>query len=381
MAKRASTKAPVDAGDEATVRDAPRLSYQPQRPRRYRPRIGLVGCGGITSWHLTAYRKAGYDVAALCDVDVTKARQRRDEFFPNAAVCRDHVELLGRDEIDVIDIATHPQVRPPLVEAALRAGKHVLSQKPFVEDLAVGRRLADLADERGVLLAVNQNGRWAPHWSYLRQAVGQGLLGTLSGLHFEVHWDHGWVTGTPFDDIRHLMLYDFAIHWFDVLLCLMGDRPPQRVLASFERSNTQTARPALLAQAMVEYDGAQATLAFDGDTHFGKWETTFVAGSRGSVRCDGPNSRDQQLTLTTKAGVARPKLVGSWFPDGFAGTMGELVCAIEQKRQPSHNARNNLNSLALCFAAVASAERGEPVVPGSVQSLMEAERRPASRRK
>jgi hypothetical protein len=49
--------------------------------------------------------------------------------------------------------------------------------------------------------------------------------------------------------------------------------------------------------------------------------------------------------------------------------MGELLCAIEEKRQPVHHARNNLASLQLCFAAVASAERNEPVVPGSVRRL------------
>src|SRR4029079_17535866 len=60
---------------------------------------------------------------------------------------------------------------------------------------------------------------------------------------------------------------------------------------------------------------------------------------------------------------------GSWFPDGFHGTMGELLSAIEEKREPTNSARNNLDSLALCFAAVASADRGEPVVPGSVRTL------------
>jgi predicted dehydrogenase len=366
MSKTSSTDAPAGG---PPLRDAPDLSYQPPRPTRAGSKIGLIGCGGISSWHLKAYRKSGYQVAAFCDIDHARAENQRDEFYPDAVVYTDYVELLRRDDIEVVDIATHPHVRPPQLDAALRAGKHVLSQKPFVEDLDTGHRLVDLADEQGVLLAVNQNARWAPHWSYLRQAVGQQLLGTISGLHFDVHWDHGWVTGTAFEHVRHLILYDFAIHWFDIVSCLMDDRTPRRVTASFERSSTQTARPSLLAEAMIEYDGAQASLVFDGDTKFGHWETTFVAGDRGSVRCEGPDSKVQRLTLDTVEGTARPQLEGSWFPDGFCGTMGELLSAIEENRQPSHNARNNLDSLALCFAAVASAERGEPVVPGTVRSL------------
>jgi predicted dehydrogenase len=255
----------------------------------------------------------------------------------------------------------------------LEARKHVLSQKPFVEDLAVGRTLAELADQQGVLLAVNQNGRWAPHWSYAREAVASGLLGELSAVHFDVHWDHSWVKDTAFENVRHLVLYDFAIHWFDILCCLMEDRKPLRVFASFGPSKTQVVRPSLLGQAVVEYEGAQASLVFDADTRYGSWETTYIAGSHGSIRCEGPDSKQQQLMMHTHEGVASPKLEGSWFPDGFAGTLGELLCAIEEERTPSNSAHNNLVSLALCFAAVASAERNEPVVPGTINSLAEAE--------
>ena len=51
------------------------------------------------------------------------------------------------------------------------------------------------------------------------------------------------------------------------------------------------------------------------------------------------------------------------------GTMVELLCAIEEKRQPSNDARSNLRSLELSFAAVASAMRHEPIVPGTVRRL------------
>jgi predicted dehydrogenase len=100
--------------------------------------MALVGCGGITKWHLTAYRSAGYNVVAFCDVDRARARLRRDEFYPEALATDDLQQVLSRDDIEVVDIATHPPERPALVEAALRAGKHVLSQKPFVIDLDVG---------------------------------------------------------------------------------------------------------------------------------------------------------------------------------------------------------------------------------------------------
>lgn len=348
---------------------APELPYRPRDPRGFRPGIGLIGCGGITSWHLTAYRKAGYRVVMLCDADRRRAERRRDEFYPDANATDDFRDVISSDDVEVVDITTHPPERPPLVEAALRARKHVLSQKPFVLDLDVGERLADLADQQGVRLAINQNARWAPHFSYIREAVRAGLLGTVDGVHCDVHFDHSWVKGTAFERVHHLILYDFAIHWFDFLQMLMSDVSAERVYATIASSATQEVAPPLLGQAAVHYPTAQATLIFDGHTRFDRLDRTYVTGSMGSIRSCGPDTNDQRLELVTADGVAKPKIEGAWFPDGFHGTMGELLCAVEENREPTNGARNNLASLALCFAAVASAERGEPVVPGTVRKL------------
>jgi predicted dehydrogenase len=245
----------------------------------------------------------------------------------------------------------------------------VLSQKPFVLDLDVGRKLVELADQRKLKLAVNQNARWAPHFSYMRAAVRQGVIGQLQSVHFGEHWDHNWTFGTKFENVRHLILYDYAIHWFDMLTCLMQDRQPQRVYASFTRSATQQARPALLGQAVVEYEGAQASLVFDGDTRHGPLNTSFIAGTLGTLTSHGPNYNEQRVTLTIGDHRISPLLQGTWFPGGFHGTMGELLRAIEEDRPAEHAAANNLQSLALCYAAVASAEGQQPVVPGSVQRM------------
>ena len=360
-------KSPPKAPPTAVT--APQLPYRPRDPKRYRPGIALVGCGGITSWHLRAYRAAGYPVVAFCDIDIDCACTRRDEYYPDADVTDDLGKVLARDDVEVVDIATHTAVRPPLVEAALRAGKHVLSQKPFVVDLDEGERLADLADRCGVKLAVNQNARWAPHMSYIREAVRQGVLGPLDAVHCDAHWDHGWARGTPFESIPHLILFDFAIHWFDFLATIFPETQPKRVFATTARSATQPIAQPMLAQAVIEFPHAQASLVFDGNTRHGPLNRTLVIGQRGTLSSIGPTDRIQRVELTTAAGTCIVPLEGCWFPHGFHGTMAELLCAVEERREPTNSARNNLASLALCFAAVASAQRGEPVEPGTVRQL------------
>jgi predicted dehydrogenase len=348
---------------------APELPYRPRDPQRYRPAIGLIGCGGITNNHLKAYRKAGYHVVALCDIDRRRAEDRQRDYYPAAQVYTDYHEVLARSDIEVVDITTHPAERGAIIEAALHSHKHVLSQKPFVLDLDEGERLAKLADDNGVRLAVNQNARWAPHYSYMRCAAEAGLLGTPATLACTVHWDHRWIAGSPFENVKHLILYDFAIHWFDLACALFAPREPQRVFASLARSPGQDLKPDLLGQAIIDFDDGQASLVFDAATPFGPEDRTYLRGTEGSIVAAGWDCKEQEVTLYTSAGRATPTLDGCWFPDGFHGTMGELLCAIEENREPSISARNNLKSLALCFAAVESAETGSPVAPATARRM------------
>jgi predicted dehydrogenase len=274
----------------------------------------------------------------------------------------DFHKVLKRSDVTVVDITTHPDVRPPLIEAALKAGKHVLSQKPYVLDLSVGRKLADLADERGLKLAVNQNGRWAPHFAYMREVIRAGLIGEVGTVDFEVHWDHHWVLGTDFEKVDNLVLYDFAIHWFDIATLFFGERQPRQVYAAAQKSRFQRALPPFLAHAAVEFDHGQATIALNAACMYGQEDRTTVIGGLGTVRSVGPNLLDQKVTLHTAKGTASPQLTGKWFPEGFQGAMAELLCAIEDGREPLNSARRNLRSLALCFAAMRSAEEGRVVM-------------------
>lgn len=347
---------------------APDLPYRPPMPRAYRPRIGVIGAGGIVSAHLDAYRSAGWEVAAICNRTRAKAEARAAEFAPQTRVTDRWQEVLADPGIDVVDITPHPADRLPIIEAALKAGKHVLSQKPFVLDLAEGRRLVALARDNGVKLAVNQNGRWAPHLAYMREAVRADLIGDLVSAHVGIHWNHGWIAGTPFETIEDLILYDFGIHWFDFLRSITGDRA-KTVFATSTRATAQTAKAPLLAQVLVQLEGGQASLHFDGATACGPRDTTFIAGTKGSLHSDGPDLGQQSVTLTTAAGIARPQLTGTWFNDGFRGAMGALLVAIEDGTEPANGAGENLDSLALAFAAIRSRQTGQPVAVGDATSL------------
>ncbi|MEM7806521.1 MAG: Gfo/Idh/MocA family oxidoreductase [Planctomycetota bacterium] len=378
MADNDTTKAPSD-DDYATSTDkadlisapAPPVDYKPRRPKSYRPKIGLVGCGGISASHLKAYKSQGYDVPALVDIKEDAAISRRDEFYPGSIASTDHSVIMDDPAIDVVDVALHPADRPPVIEEALRKGKHVLSQKPFAIDLDVAESLAKLAEEQGRILAVNQNGRWSPNVSYARNFIDAGHLGEVQSIEITVNWDHSWTVGTIFETLPHLILYDFAVHWFDMIRCYAGDKTWKTAIATTTRFAGQKARPSMGAQVLLQGDGIQATLVFNADHHFGFEHRSIISGTKAGLLHASPDLDATEISLVReKHHPETIPLEGAWFPDGFIGTMGELLCAIEEGRAPQNSARHNLHTLEMVFAAIASAEsKGKPVAVGSVRRL------------
>ncbi|QDT12109.1 Gfo/Idh/MocA family protein [Planctomycetes bacterium K23_9] len=350
----------------------PSIDYLPKMPTTYRPKIGLIGAGGVSEFHLKAYRECGFDVAVIADRNIEKAQARRDEFFPQADAVNDYRELIGRDEIEVVDVTPHPVDRVPIVKAAIAAGKHVLSQKPFVLDLDVGDELIAQAARQNVRLAVNQNGRWAPHFSYMQQAVASGLIGEVTSIDFSLQWDQTWITGNEaFEKIHHLVLFDFGIHWFDIAGCLMGDQKAESVFATATRFEQQTFEPPAIASAIIQYPSAQVRMSFNAHTRLGEEDVTTIVGTKGTLRCRGRGLNEQsEMQVFLENGCYVAPLSGCWTENGFQGTMAELLCAIQDNRTPWNSAANNTKGLELCFAALESANTNQVVPVGAVRGLL-----------
>ena len=357
------------------VVEAPKIDYLPPNPEPPALPIGLLGCGGIAATHLGVYREAQFPVTAVYDRHRDRARKLRDEFFPDAKLCESEREFFDADFV-IADLTPHPVDRVELIRKALASGRHVLSQKPLAVDIADAKELIDLADSQNVFLAVNHNGRWAPHVAYARKAIEAGMLGEIQSVDISIHWDHNWCAGTPFDRVHHLLLYDFAIHWFDMLVCYLPEFRPRNVFAQLGRTNTQKAIPPLNGQVLIDFDSdegkyAQTALSFRGDSNRCPLDRTIIVGSKATLVASGPNLNEQQVEIHFEDGVANPLLESRWFDDGFQGTMGELICSIQENRRPENHAETVLPTLEICFAAVESAETGNVVPVGSVTKLSE----------
>lgn len=279
-------------------------------PKTYRPKIGMIGTGGISASHLDAYRTAGWEVAALWNRTRSKADDKAATYCPQARIEGDWQAILANSDIDVVDITLHPEHRAPVIKAALEAGKHVLSQKPFVTDLGLGEDLVKLAWDKGVKLAVNQNGRWAPHKAFMREAVRAGLIGDVLSAHIAIHWDHGWTAGTSFDAIE---IWSSPISVCTGLISSPRSSATARK-ASSRRHLTPKAKPTKCHFWHKRWCGStvdRQSLVFDGGVPHGPRDTSYVGGTLGSLQSDGPDLGQQTVTMTTPDGIARPNWTGN----------------------------------------------------------------------
>ena len=347
------------------------VPYLPRDVEGFSPRIGIIGCGGISGMHLAAYRRAGYLVVALCDIDLARAEARRDEFFPSADVYDSPESLLSRDDIEIVDIATHVDVRPALVASALTHGRHVLSQKPFVRALADGDSLIALASEKNLQLSVNQNGRWAPHFAYLLSAVRVGLIGTVTSADFAAYWAHDveFQHHPVFAQMHDLVLYDFGIHWFDVIARLFAGRAATRVTSTVRMTEGQLIPAPTSATALIDYEGAQVSVIFRAASHFDDFGSYRVEGTHGVISHEGAALGGPTVTVCTADGARAVDLEGDWWQNGMHGTMSELIGAVHSGVPADNTAANSLDGLRLCFAAIHSSRSDSPIDPRTVGGL------------
>jgi predicted dehydrogenase len=342
------------------------LPYRPSFPPDYRPGIGIVGCGHIVKTaHLPAYADYGCTVVGVYD-PVPKATAGVREQFGVRQVFESLDALLADPEIEVVDIATPPAVRPRLVREALAAGKHVLAQKPLAEDVGSARELVDDAERRGLRLAVNQNARWSPPWRIATLLIEHGAIGDVFSVTHLLDRDFRFVIDVPhYDEIEHLLLYDHSVHWIDISRCWFGEKRPISVRALEYRTPGQppeTKAPWGAWIAIQYADGSSATVRSSGGSRTTRPGCPFwIHGTEGTIRGSLLLGSDF-VELERDDEFLRYPLEGAWYTAGFAGAMGELLSAVAEDREPYNSARHNLLSLELTLAACRSAEEdGRPV--------------------
>jgi predicted dehydrogenase len=245
-------------------------------------RGAVIGAGGLIAQlrHIPAFqegaRRGLIEIVAVCD-PVPAALEAAGEKAGVAARYLDYRDLLARDDIDAITIATPNSFHEPIAIAALEAGKHVLCEKPLALTLDGAQRMATAAHAADRVSAVNHRYRWVPAMRYLQELVTAGEFGDVRQIYLN-YFNALFLDPASPMQWRYLrserggVLADIGSHLVDLSLWLLG--PIERIrcdLRTFTRE-----RPS----------GAEGMVGVDVDDA-ASCQLEFASGATGVLNASG----------------------------------------------------------------------------------------------
>lgn len=330
----------------------------------------LVGCGGISNAWLSAVKKRNdIEMVGLVDLNREVAVKRAAEHGLIGAQTGTNLKaMLVKTRPDVVFDCTVPDAHTSVTLVALRYGCHVLGEKPLADTMPHARSMVAAAKKAGKIFAVMQNRRYHANIQALRRFLASGVIGRITTVQCD------FILGAHFGGFRdrmpHVLLLDMAIHTFDqarfftqadAVTALAHEwNPPgswyghdASAIVMFEMTN----------KIVYCYRGSWCAEGLNTS-----WNSNWrIIGQKGSVTWDGEQTFQAQVVIG-KAGFMREKKdvavpfkrpVGQLI--GHAGCIDEFIRCVQKNKIPQTVCTDNIKSLAMVHAAVASATCGRKV--------------------
>ncbi len=139
-------------------------------------RVGVLGVGFGSTVHIPGFRSEGWEVAGVW----SRRRERAEEQAAEHGIDTVHDdwrELVEREDVDAIAVTTPPGPHHEMSIAALRAGKHVLCEKPFALNAAEAAEMREASASTGLMAMVAHEFRFTPQRTRIRELIGEGYIG------------------------------------------------------------------------------------------------------------------------------------------------------------------------------------------------------------
>jgi predicted dehydrogenase len=312
-------------------------------------RSGIIGTGFIGGVHAYAVRAAGGVLAHVAGESPEHAAAAARRLGGEHA-CASAEELINADDVDVVHVCTPNALHVPQAEAAIRAGKHVICEKPLATDPADARRLVEAAADAGLVAAVPFVYRFYPSVREARARIGAGDAGPLWLLHGSYLQD--WLAGSDAINWRvdpklggaSRAFGDIGVHWCDLmefttghritrLIARMATAYPDRITEDGAAVLFDTDRGAsgsvVVSQVSLgrknrlwfEFDGPSASYAFDQELPDSLW----VGGKRGNqVVPRGPDTFSGPAAGYARLPAGHPQ----GYQDSFTAFVADVYAAI-----------------------------------------------------
>jgi predicted dehydrogenase len=194
-------------------------------------KIGLLGLGFAAAGHIPVYKaRPDVEVAALGIMDFETARgEEIAHRFGIPKILTDFDQLVTSPEIDVVSIVVPPFLHFPLASKALKAGKHVLCEKPMALNITEAKEMFRLAEEKKKIGMVDFEHRFFPSRQKMKELIGSGYLGKIFSVNLSMFFDYNanpvikawnWLSQK---EKGGGILGAVGCHYIDMLLWMFGD--------------------------------------------------------------------------------------------------------------------------------------------------------------
>ena len=336
---------------------------------------GVIGLG-MGQHHLRCFKNSRANVLAVCDVNEERLARIKDEYkVPMTFTSID--EMLAVKELDLVSVALPNYLHAPVSIKALRAGKHVMCEKPMAMNAREGRRMALAAKASGRKFMMHFNTRFSPEAQVLKEYAEAGTLGDI--YYCRTVWNRrrgmpgigGWFTTRKFSGGGPLI--DLGVHRLDLALWLMGN-PGAVSVSGFchdklaidlaERAG-KTMDVEDFAAGFIRLDnGAVISLEASWATNTEKGEdmSTLILGTKGSLF---HGNAGESYQMEAKAFVSRGGCVEVVTPKGYiprySSAQQHFVDCIIDNQQPLATAEHGVRVMEILDALYESATKGKEV--------------------
>ena len=312
--------------------------------------IGLIGLG-IGQQHLLGYQRKDLNVVAICDKNEERLHEVGDRFEIKKRYTR-IVNLISDPDVKVVDLAVHPWIRSPIVNAAAQSGKHIFCQKPFSMTMQQAVEMVEICEKHNVQLMVNQNSCYVPGFLAIDPYINTDHLGEIYHVSITCNGFYTAYPGRhliPVMQVHHIALINKWFGEFENVYCQAHGHD-----RSVEEGETMSV---VLFKCRNGVKGLLSCnwsfLANAGHNLQHPHEEIRIQGTKGAIY---GNSSDMTVHLTEpETQQIRPDIHGTWFPDAFGNAMTHFIDCLQTSEKPQTDGRSNLHILQTVFAMHQSA--------------------------
>ena len=336
--------------------------------------VAVVGLGFMGVTHIKAYQQLkAAKIVAVCDA----VRLPVNGILPGVAgnitgsgaldlgrdvkVYRELADVLADPEVELVDICVPTALHPEQSIAALKAGKHVLCEKPLALNSAQARKIVQAAQAASGFFMPAMCMRFWPGWSCLKQVVAEKPYGKIQAARFRrMSPMPGWSKATySSGKLSGGALLDLHIHDTDFVQFLFG-----RPASVFSAGVTRPGNSIDHVVTQYNYPGGPAIYAEGGWLLFGIFNMSYTMLCERAT-LDYDSARGAEALQVTEQGK-KPRVVKSGGGDGYIGEMRYMLEAIQSGKAPKVvTARDGLSAVQICEAEAKSVRSGKVVVIGN----------------